>query len=44
MILAKDEAVEDVVAKLMEQYYEKNDLETGITVSVPVKGSGLIGV
>lgn len=44
MILAKDEAVNGVVAKLEEEYYGKRGLEKGITISVPVKGFGLIRI
>ncbi|NLY18963.1 MAG: NTP transferase domain-containing protein [Clostridiaceae bacterium] len=44
MILAKDEAVEKIVSTLKKCYYEPGDFDDGITISIPVKGSGLIGI
>ncbi|MDD4296930.1 MAG: hypothetical protein PHC69_08225, partial [Ruminiclostridium sp.] len=44
MILAKDEAVEKVVSILRKNYYEPGNLDDGITICIPVKGSGLINV
>jgi N-acetylgalactosamine kinase len=42
MILAKDEAVDEVVSTLMDSYYKPGNLGDGITICIPVKGSGLI--
>jgi N-acetylgalactosamine kinase len=42
MILAKDEAVDEVVSTLMESYYIPGNLGDGITICISVKGSGLI--
>lgn len=44
MILAKDEAVDTVTDTLLTEYYQPNNLDNGITVCVPVKGSGIISV
>ena len=44
MILAKDEAVEKIVSTLKNCYYEPGNFDDGITISIPVKGSGLINV
>ena len=44
MILARDSAVDEVIAKLREKYYESNSREAGTEVCIPVKGSGLLSV
>lgn len=44
MILVRDEAVQDVIKHLMDTYYGPRNLENGITVCIPVKGSGIISI
>ena len=42
MILVKEDAVENVIETLEGEYYQPRGLENGITVCVPVKGSGVL--
>ncbi|MCK5155352.1 MAG: hypothetical protein KAQ69_02895 [Spirochaetales bacterium] len=42
MILVKDEAISAVITTLNKEYYKPNKLSDGITICVPVNGSGLI--
>ncbi|NSW90273.1 MAG: NTP transferase domain-containing protein [Firmicutes bacterium] len=42
MILVEEGAVDALVAKLEREYYAPRDLDPGITVCAPVKGSGLV--
>ena len=42
MILVKENAVDKVIETLEQEYYQPRGLENGITVCVPVKGSGVL--
>jgi len=42
MILVKEDSVNEVIKVLNEKYYVPNNLEDGITICIPVKGSGVI--
>jgi N-acetylgalactosamine kinase len=44
MILVKEDAVENVIETLEREYYQPRGLENGITVCVPVKGSGVLSI
>ena len=44
MILVKEDAVDKVIETLEQEYYRPRGLENGITVCVPVKGSGVLAV
>lgn len=44
MIMVEEDAVDALVAKLESMYYEPRGLEPDLTVCVPVKGSGVLGL
>lgn len=44
MILVKEKVIDKVISVLDEKYYKPNKLPNGITICIPVKGSGLIEV
>jgi N-acetylgalactosamine kinase len=44
MILVKEDTVDEVIETLEKEYYQPRKLENGITVCVPVKGSGILDI